>query len=63
MLTATEKSRLECEQYSLEIDLEFWRRQQEQTRDMDYWHYAEGRMQVLNERLDGIRRKLEGVRW
>lgn len=30
---------------------------------MDYWHYAEGRIQVLNERLDGIRRKLEGVKW
>ena len=60
-MTVTKRDRLECEQYSLEIDLEFWRRQQEQTRDMDYWHYTEGRIQVLNERLDGIRRKVEGV--
>lgn len=59
-MTVTKRDRLEFEQHSLEIEVEFWRRQQEQTRDMDYWHYAEGQMQVLNERLDGIRRKLEG---
>lgn len=61
MMNTTEKNRLECERYNLEVDLDFWKRQQEQTRDMDYWHYTERRIQVLNERLDGIRRKLEGV--
>lgn len=30
---------------------------------MDYWHYAEWRIQVIDDRLDGIRRKLEGVKW
>lgn len=62
MMTAIEKSRLECEKYSLEIDLDFWKRQQEQARDMDYWHYVEGRIQALTERLDGIRRKMEGAK-
>lgn len=39
-MTSTKKNRLECEQYDMEIHLEFWKRQQEQARDMDYWHYS-----------------------
>ena len=58
-MISTKKSRLECEQYSLEIDLEFWKRQQEQTRDMDYWHYTQNRIQALEEHLDIMRRNLE----
>lgn len=32
-------------------------------KDEMYWHYAEGRIQALNEKIDQIRRKLEGVMW
>lgn len=63
MMTATEKSRLEREQYGLEIEIEFWQDQQQKTKDEIYWHYAEGRIQALNEKIDQIRRKLEEVMW
>lgn len=53
-MTATEKNRLECEQYGLEIEIGFWQDQQQKTKDEMYWHYAEGRIavkyaHVLNE--------------
>lgn len=63
MMTATEKSRLEREQYGLEIEIEFWQDQQQKTKDEIYWHYVEGRIQALNEKIDQIRRKIEGVIW
>lgn len=63
MMTATEKSRLEREQYGLEIEIEFWQDQQQKAKDEIYWHYAEGRIQALNEKIDQIRRKLEEVMW
>ena len=61
-MTVTKRDRLEYEQYCLEVELEFWKDQQENTCDIGYWHYAEERMQVLNEKIDAIRRRLEGAR-
>lgn len=61
-MTATEKSRLEREQYGLELEVGFWQDQQQKTKDEMYWHYTEGRIQALNEKIDQIRRRLEGVR-
>ena len=62
-MTATEKSRLEREQYGLELEVGFWQDQQQKTKDETYWHYAEGHIQALNEKIDQIRRKIEGVKW
>lgn len=62
-MTVTEKSRLEREQYGLELEVKFWREQQRKTEDEFYWRYTEGRIQTLNEKIDQIRQKLEGVRW
>lgn len=62
-MTVTQRRSYEHEQQELEIQLDFWTRQQENTEDEEFWHYIEARRQVLNERLDKIRRKLEGVRW
>lgn len=46
----------------IEVQLDFWKRQQEQTRDMDYWHYIQNQIQSLEEHLDIMRRNLEGGR-
>lgn len=62
-MIVTEKDRLEREQYGLELEMEFWREQQRETEDEFYWHYTEGRIQKLNEKIDWIRYKLERVRW
>lgn len=62
-MTSTKKNRLKCEQYGLEIEIGFWQDQQQKTKDEMYWHYAECRIQALNEKIDQIRRKLEGVMW
>ena len=43
----------------IEVQLDFWKRQQEQTRDMDYWHYIQNQIQSLEEHLDIMRRNLE----
>ena len=61
-MTDIEKCRLEYEQYCLEVELEFWQDQQQRTKDEMYWHYTAGRIQALNEKIDAIRRKLEGAR-
>ena len=45
----------------IELQLRFWKRQQEHTRDMDYWHYIQNQIQSLEEHLDIMRRNLEGV--
>lgn len=62
-MTVTKRDRLEYEQYCLEVELEFWQDQQQKTKDEMYWHYAEGRIQALNEKIDQIRRKLEEAMW
>lgn len=62
-MTDIEKSRLKfkCEQYGLELEIKFWQDQQQRIKDEMYWHYTDGRIQALSEKLDQIRRKLEGV--
>lgn len=62
-MTVTKRDKLEYEQYCLEVELEFWQDQQQKTKDEMYWHYAEGRIQALNEKIDQIRRKLEEAMW
>lgn len=62
-MTVTKRDKLEYEQYCLEVELEFWQDQQQKTKDEMYWHYAEGRIQALNEKIDQIIRKLEEAMW
>lgn len=60
-MSVTKELRKTVKENYIELQLRFWKRQQEQTRDMDYWHYIQNQIQSLEEHLDIMRRNLEGV--
>lgn len=58
-MSITKERRKAVKEKHIELQLRFWKRQQEQTRDMDYWHYVQNRIQALEEHLDIMQRNLE----